>query len=235
MGGDRPKVLVPLRGRPLLAHVLDAVHAAGMQRIVVVTGHREAEVRAAAREATADRERLAFAHQPEPLGTGHAVACALHEIPRSGIVAILSGDVPLIRAATLTRLTLAAAASTGGLALASFRPEDPTGYGRVLRDARGRVLAIREHRDATEDERAVRECNAGIYAIRADRVHAFVPRLGRDNVQHEMYVTDLVELAAATGEVVAIDTDPIEAAGVNTLAELAALEAASAGRAEVAR
>jgi len=225
MHSDLPKVLHEFATRPLIAYPIEAAVAAGAQRLIVVTGHGRREVEAVVERWVNTPIRLSFAHQPEQLGTGHAVDCARSELPDHGLVLILSGDVPLIRGATLLRLAEVAVATTAGLALATFRPTDPTGYGRVLRDLHGAVVAIREQKDATATELSTSECNAGTYAVEAERLHRWLPRLGRNNAQGEMYLTDLVAMAAAEGSVAAVEVDALEAAGVNTPEQLRGLEA----------
>jgi UDP-N-acetylglucosamine diphosphorylase/glucosamine-1-phosphate N-acetyltransferase len=232
MASDLPKVLHPMLGEPLVVHPIRAARRAEASRVVVVVGYGGEQVRQAVSERFADAEAwLRFATQAEQLGTGHAVACALPEVPDGdGIALVLSGDVPLLRAETLHELAARAGACSSGLALTTFRPADATGYGRILRDASGRVLGIREHRDASEAERAIDECNAGTYAVSLPLLRTELPRLGRSNAQGEIYLTDLVERAAAQGEVAALEIDPVEAAGVNTLQQLAELEAIARAR-----
>lgn len=233
MASDLPKVLHRMAGEPLVVYPIRAAREVGASTVVVVVGYEAALVREEVSErfpATEGEEPhwLRFATQAEQLGTGHAVMCALPELSgAAGTALILSGDVPLLRAQTLRTLVQRCEASAAGLALTTFRPPDPTGYGRILRDGSGRVLAIREHRDASDAERAVGECNAGTYAVRLEHLHADLPRLQRSNAQGEIYLTDLVELATARGEVAALEIDPIEAAGVNTPEQLAELEAAA--------
>jgi len=227
MGGGRAKVLHELAGRPLIAYPITAAAAAGAARLCVVTGFAEDAVRPIVERLAQElcpRTELQFAHQPQQWGTGHAVECALPVLPRSGPVWILSGDVPMLQAATLVALAQACRRSTSGLALASFRPARPFGYGRVVRDERGAVVAIREERDANERERALTECNAGTYCVEASRLHAGIPLLGRQNAQGEKYLTDLVAWAAGFGTVIAHEIAAIEAEGVNTPQQLAELE-----------
>jgi bifunctional UDP-N-acetylglucosamine pyrophosphorylase/glucosamine-1-phosphate N-acetyltransferase len=226
MRSDLPKVLHPLRGEPLVVHVVRTALAAGADAVAVVVGYGADRVRAAVEDAfPAERSRIRFATQTEQLGTGHAVLCGLAELAGArGIAVILAGDVPLVTATTIERLVDAAAHANGRLAFATFEPVDRTGYGRVVRSAGGAVQAIREERDASDDERAIAECNAGLYAIDLDVLRDALPRVGRANAQGEIYLTDLVAACAATGEIATLAVDAIEAAGVNTLEQLEALE-----------
>jgi bifunctional UDP-N-acetylglucosamine pyrophosphorylase/glucosamine-1-phosphate N-acetyltransferase len=125
-------------------------------------------------------------------------------------------------------LTVACERTSGGLSFLVFRPGDPSGYGRVLRDADGRVTRIREHRDASPEELRVDLCNAGVYCVRAEHLHRELPRLQAANAQGEIYLTDLVERVAVHGEVEALEVDAREVAGVNTPEQLEALERARA-------
>lgn len=224
MGSDLPKVMHLLAGRPLVAYPIETAVEAGVERIVVVTGYKEDFVRDGIRKLAIGPAELRFAHQSEQLGTGHAVACALADLPQAGPVIVLSGDVPGIKVSTLDALRDLATAHPPGLAFASFHAIDPTGYGRVLRDEANNVLAIREQKDASEAERGITECNAGIYCIDAAWLRAVLPSLGRDNAQGEVYLTDLVARAASEGLAHAYVIDEHEAAGVNTPEQLVALE-----------
>lgn len=232
MASDLPKVLHAIAGAPLVTYPIHAARQAQASRVVVVVGYEGHKVQAAVTARFPDAGAwLRFATQAEQHGTGHAVMCALPEVPEGdGLALVLSGDVPLLAASTLHTLVEQAGACSAGLALTSFRPLDPSGYGRILRDPQGRVLGIREHRDASEAERTIGECNAGTYAIRLPLLRSELPRLQRSNAQGEIYLTDLVELAAARGEVAALEIDPIEAAGVNTPEQLAELEAIARAR-----
>lgn len=227
MRSDLPKVLHPLAGEPLVAHVVRSARAAGVTRIVVVVGHGAPQVEAALGPVFTD---LRFAVQAQQLGTGHAVQCALPAIgDHQGPVLILSGDVPLLRPATLAALVAECATSDAGLALATFEPADPHGYGRIVRDPQGRIQAIVEERDADAATRAVRECNAGVYCADADLLRSELPGLGRANAQGEIYLTDLVARAAARGvRTLLVPAD--EVAGVNTPEQLAALGQVLAAR-----
>ncbi len=221
-----PKVLHRLAGRALLAHVTGTAGRMGARDVVVVTGHGAAEVEAAMAGGIAGAT-LRFARQEPQLGTGHAVLQAAPLLPDDGTVVVLSGDVPLIGEDTLRALV---AASAGGkLALLTIEFDDPTGYGRVIRSpAAGDVTAVVEHKDATEAQRAVREIYSGVMAVPARLLKGWLARLDNRNAQGEYYLTDVVKLAAADGvPVVAhITTDALQVAGINSPAQLAALERA---------
>jgi bifunctional UDP-N-acetylglucosamine pyrophosphorylase/glucosamine-1-phosphate N-acetyltransferase len=222
MRSDLPKVLHPLAGRPLLAHVLDAAKALAPRKTIVVHGHAAEKVRAAFPDA-----KLAWVLQAEQLGTGHAVMQAMPRVD-GGEVMILYGDVPLIQPATLSRLREAA---KGGVALLSVDLEKPKGYGRIVREG-GRVKRIVEEKDASAAEKAIREVNAGFMAMDAKRLAAWTKKLSNRNAQKEYYLTDVVTLAVADGvpvEAVKVD-DPWEVAGVNSKQELAALERVAQSR-----
>ena len=222
MRSDLPKVLHPLAGRPLLAHVLDAAKALAPRKTIVVHGHEADKVRAAFND-----ESLAWVLQSEQLGTGHAVMQAMPQV-RADEVVILYGDVPLIRPATLSRLRQAA---QGGLALLSVELEKPKGYGRIVREG-GAVKRIVEEKDASSAEKAIREVNAGFMAMDAKRLAAWTKKLSNKNAQKEYYLTDVVALAVAEGvrvEAVKVE-DPWEVAGVNSKQELAALERVAQSR-----
>ncbi len=219
MHSDLPKVLHPLAGRPLLGHVLETARALDARRIFLVHGHGADQVRAA----FAASPDIEWVLQAEQLGTGHAVQQAAPHLAPGSSVLVLCGDVPLIRAQTLKRLL---EASREGVAVLTAEPPEPTGYGRIVRDPAGRVARIVEQKDASESERAIREINAGFFALDAKRLVAWLKRLKNDNAQREYYLTDIVGLAAADGvPVVAVKAgDHWEVAGVNSKADLAALE-----------
>ncbi len=218
-----PKVLHEVCGLPLVAHVVRAARASGASRIVVVTGHEHARVDADLRARFGDRVTTAL--QAEQRGTGHATSCALGALAgEEGDVVILAGDVPLLEPEAITRLVAARREGARALALLSLCPSDPTGYGRVLRDAEGAVLGIREHRDASPEERAIAECNAGIYAVERAFLEASLPRLSPKNAQGELYLTDIVEMARGAGGAAALLWDAESVAGVNDRAQLADVE-----------
>jgi len=229
MKSSLPKVLHRLGGRALVAHVVDTAARIGARHVVVVTGHGATDVEAALAEGAAG-VLPQFARQVPQLGTGHALQQAAPLLPDDGTIVVLSGDVPLIGDATLRALI----AQSGGrrLALLTIRVEDPTGYGRIVRapaaEGEGEVQAIVEEKDASEAQRAIRETYSGVMAVPAALLKPWLARLDNKNAQGEYYLTDVVGLATIDGvPVVAhrID-DPLEVAGVNTPAQLAALERA---------
>jgi bifunctional UDP-N-acetylglucosamine pyrophosphorylase / glucosamine-1-phosphate N-acetyltransferase len=225
MKSSRPKVLQRLAGRPLLAHVLGRALGLGAHATHVVYGHGGDAVPGAFPGAD-----VHWVLQAEQLGTGHAVAQALPGIPDDATVLVLYGDVPLIEAATLRPLV--AAARTGKLALLGVRLEDPTGYGRILRDAGGKVVRIVEQQDAAPAELQVTEVNTGILAAPAGRLRAWLSGLSSANAQGEYYLTDVVASAVAEGVAVEATLAPTvsEVLGVNDRAQLAGLETALRAR-----
>jgi bifunctional UDP-N-acetylglucosamine pyrophosphorylase/glucosamine-1-phosphate N-acetyltransferase len=225
-----PKVLHRLAGRALLAHVTGTAARIGARHVVVVTGHGAAEVEAAMSAGNAIGGALQFVRQEPQLGTGHAVQQAVPLLPDDGTVLVLSGDVPLIGEQTLRALI---AASTGQrLALLTIEFDDPAGYGRVVRAAgqegAGEVTAVVEQKDATEAQREIREIYSGMMAVPAGLLKGWLARLDNRNAQGEYYLTDIVKLAAADGvPVVAhVTADALQVAGINSPAQLAALERA---------
>lgn len=219
MHSDIPKVLHPLAGRPLLAHVLDTARRLEPERLCVVVGHGAQQVR----DSVADGG-VAWVIQREPLGTGHAVMQALPLFAAHGTVLVLYGDVPLIELRTLR--SLVQAASGGALAILTQEVADPRGYGRVVRDAGGRVARIVEERDASAQERAIPEVNTGLMAMAHARLGEWLARLRNDNAQREYYLTDVVACAVADGVPIEVRHPGAaqECLGVNSKAELATLE-----------
>ena len=217
MNSRLPKVLQPVGGRPMLAHLLDSAQALSPDRIRVVVGSGAEEVRSALADSGVE-----FVLQSERLGTGHAAQQALPQIDPEARVLILPGDMPLIRQQTLEALL----ASPADLAVLSFMAENPTGYGRILRDAQGQVAAIREQRDASPEEQAVREVNSGVMCARTGDWITWLGQVRADNAQGEYYLTDCIGLAAAEGRsveaVVAENAD--ELLGANDRRQLAELE-----------
>src|SRR5579883_1040528 len=220
MRSAEAKVLHRLGGRPLIAWPLAALRELGVARTVVVVGHQAEAVRAAAAAALAGVETV---HQAEQRGTGDAVHCAAGAFAGfDGDVLVLYGDVPLVRAATLRALVDAHRAAGATLSLLTADFEDPSGYGRIVRDAAGRVTGIVEERDASPEERRITEINPGFYCVAA----AELASLLSENAQGEYYLTDLVALAARAGRrIVTVPVEqPWEVAGINTRTELARME-----------
>ena len=214
-----PKVLQPIAGRPMLAHVIGAARSLDASRICVVYGHGGEVVRERMQDAA-----LRWARQEPQLGTGHAVQQALPELTDGEMALVLYGDVPLIGAPTLRRLQTAA--GSGKLALLTVELDNPTGYGRILRDADGRVTRIVEEKDASAEQRRVREVNTGILVAPVARLRDWLGRIGNDNAQGEYYLTDIIGLAVAEGvEIVTVQPDAVwETLGVNSKPQLAELE-----------
>jgi len=217
MRSDLPKVLHPLAGKPLLAHVLAAARSLKPGVICIVHGHAGESVRAALNAAD-----VIWAKQEPQLGTGHALAQALPHLSPRAPTLVLYGDVPLIRSATLQALCRAAGK---GIALLTVELEDPHGYGRIVR-SRGKVRRIVEEKDASAAQRALREINTGIMVLPTGRLKAWLAGLGNDNAQHEYYLTDVIA-AAVADQVPVSAVQPgatWETMGVNSKAQLAELE-----------
>lgn len=219
MNSDLPKVLQPLAGTPLLQHVIRTARALEPENIYVVYGHGGAQVQAAL-----PHEPVDWILQAEQMGTGHAVMQAMPIIPDHHRVLVLYGDVPLIRAATLTKLL--AAADDDSMAVLSANLQDPSGYGRIVRDAGGIVRAIVEHNDATPEELAIHEINTGFMTMPAQRLRAWLSQLRNDNAQREYYLTDVVAAAVrARSRVTAVLAGGAEEVmGVNDKIQLAQVE-----------
>ena len=214
-----PKVLHPLAGRPLLAHVIDTARALKPTRLVVVVGHGAEAVRQAV--AAPD---VQFAAQEQQLGTGHAVQQALPLLDPSEPTLVLYGDVPLTRASTLQALT--DRAGRGGYGVLTVTLDDPSGYGRIVRDQHGKVSRIVEQKDATPEQLKIAEINTGIIVAPTERLGGWLAALKNDNAQGEFYLTDAVEMAIEAGlEVVTTQPDEEwETLGVNSKQQLAELE-----------
>ena len=214
-----PKVLHPLAGKPLLAHVIDTARTLEPAALVVVVGHGAEQVRA-----TVGGADIAFAEQAQQLGTGHAVMQALPLLDDAVPTLVLYGDVPLTTPATLQRLV--ASAGPARLGILTVEMDDPTGYGRIVRDAAGRIARIVEQKDATETQRQIREINTGIMVCPTALLRKWLQALRNDNAQGEYYLTDIVEQAAAEHvEIVSAHPAQLcETLGVNSKTQLAELE-----------
>ncbi len=218
MHSDVPKHLHPILGRRMVDWVLASSRALGVEQLVVVVSPTTA----------ADFDGLNVAVQEEPRGTGDAVRCARVALEgRVDDVLVLSGDTPLLTPRILGELVETHRRGDVAATVLSFEPDDPKQYGRVLRSPDGGLAAIVEYRDATEEQRAVREVNSSIYVFRADRLWPVLDRLDPHNVQGELYLTDTVAILVGEGERVAVHKgdDPVETEGVNTRVELAAAAA----------
>jgi bifunctional UDP-N-acetylglucosamine pyrophosphorylase/glucosamine-1-phosphate N-acetyltransferase len=218
MHSDLPKVLHPLAGRPLVAHVIAAARALGECRIFVVYGFGGDAV-----PRTLDDDNLTFVVQAEQRGTGHALQQAMPRLDPGGVTLVLYGDVPLTRPDTLKPLI--AAAQAGSLGLLTVTLREPAGYGRIVRE-NGRVVRIVEHKDADDTERDIREVNTGILAVPTARLQSWLGRLTCSNAQGEYYLTDIIALAVKDGVEVLTShpADEWEVLGVNSKAQLAELE-----------
>ena len=222
MKSEKAKVLHQILGRPLFAYPAARALGIGASPVVAVVGHQADEVKQAIQRTFPDGP-LRFALQAEQKGTGHAVRCAEEALRDfSGPVLILYGDVPLIREETLSALVEAYRSSDAPLALVSTLLDNPTGYGRVVREG-GAVRRVVEHKDASPDERAIKECNAGLYVVDSRFLFEALSAVKPHNAQGEFYLTDLVEMAAqrAPGRIKVVVADPLETSGVNDRAELA--------------
>ena len=222
MQSNLPKVLHPIAGRPMLTHVLDSARALGAQRIAIVVGHGAEQVK----QAYATQEDLQFALQQPQLGTGHAVLQAvplLKESHADDVTIVLYGDVPLVQPDTLRALLNARA---NGVAILTEILSDATGYGRIVRDVKGNVCAIVEHKDATPEQRAIQEVNTGIMAVPTRQLKSWLTKLTNNNAQGEYYLTDIVAMAVAEGVSVNV-AHPVagfETLGVNSRLQQAELE-----------
>lgn len=218
MYSNLPKVLHPLAGKALAQHVVDCARLLQPEKLVVVFGHGGELVRS-----TLESADISWALQEPQLGTGHALAQALPMLSDTAQTLVLYGDVPLTRIASLKRLLHA---GRDGLSILTVDLPDPTGYGRIVRDATGRVLRVVEEKDATAAEKAICEVNTGIMAIPTARLADWLGRLSNDNAQGEYYLTDIVALAVDEGLPVhtAQPDDGWEVLGVNSKVQLAELE-----------
>ncbi|PKO87223.1 MAG: UDP-N-acetylglucosamine diphosphorylase/glucosamine-1-phosphate N-acetyltransferase [Betaproteobacteria bacterium HGW-Betaproteobacteria-12] len=218
MHSNLPKVLHPVAGKALAQHVIDTARTLAPEKLIVVYGHGGDIVKA-----TLAAPDLAWAEQAQQLGTGHAVAQALPELGAATQTLVLYGDVPLTTAATLKRLLQA---GRDGLAILTVDLADPSGYGRIVRDAAGQVQRIVEQKDATEAEKTIREINTGIMVMPTARLADWLGKLKNDNAQGEYYLTDIVALAVGEGLPVrtAQPEGEWEVLGVNSKVQLAELE-----------
>lgn len=218
MKSGKAKVLHELFFKPMLHHVLDAVAAAGIERPAVIVGHQREKVLASLRD-----YRISPVVQEEQLGTGHAVLCAEAACQAAALVMILCGDTPLIRPETLRAMIAQHQEKKAVLSLMTTELDTPFGYGRIISDASGQVLRIVEQKDATEEERTIREINAGIYLAERSFLFAALRQVGTDNSQGEVYLTDIVGIAVRQGcrAETFCHHPAIDVLGVNSRVELA--------------
>jgi bifunctional UDP-N-acetylglucosamine pyrophosphorylase/glucosamine-1-phosphate N-acetyltransferase len=219
MKSDLPKVLHPLAGKPLISHVLAAADQLSPDTICVIYGHGGETLPAAI-----NRLDLAWAKQEPQLGTGHAVQQAIPHLDPASLCLILYGDVPLTRPETLKEMTLIA--QEGAIALLTVHLDNPTGYGRIVRNSRGQVERIVEQKDASPEELEINEVNTGILCLPSAKLAGWLAQLNNNNAQGEYYLTDVIGMASAEGERV-IPCHPAaewEVLGINSRAQLAELE-----------
>lgn len=229
MKSETAKVLHKLGGRTLIAHAVRTAAALDPRRIVVVVGHQAEAVEEAVRTEVND-ERVSFALQQEQLGTGHAVLSARDFFQNeNSTLLILSGDVPMIRVETLASLVQQHRAHRGrgaACTLLTVKLDDPTGYGRIVRDKFGLFQRIVEQKDASEEERKIKETNAGIYCFNSRLLFDSLTKVRNDNKQGEYYLTDVPQILSETAESVSLyqHSDVREVSGINNREELAELE-----------
>ena len=220
MKSETHKVLHPIAGKPMLHHLLDTVDSIGVERTVVVVGARREQI-----EASVEGRNIAVAVQEDQLGTGHAVAQA-HDALKgfAGDVLILYGDVPMVSAQTMQDMIFRLNNGTDPRAVVlGFRPDDAGAYGRIIADDQGEIEKMVEFKDANDQERGVNLCNSGLMAARSTDLFILLDQISNDNAAGEYYLPDIVMLPGQKSAVIEVD-DPAEVAGVNSRAELAAVE-----------
>jgi bifunctional UDP-N-acetylglucosamine pyrophosphorylase / glucosamine-1-phosphate N-acetyltransferase len=228
MKSELPKVLVPVAGRPMVRYVIDALRTAGVNRIVVVVGYRADLVRAE----LASLPDIEFADQTEQLGTGHAVMMCREQLAsHDGPVVVVAGDSPMLQADSVATLLAEATARHAACLLGTVRRDDPTGYGRIVRNAAGDFTGIVEEKDATPEQRAIQEINVSTYVFNAKDLLAALNQLRADNSQREYYLTDCPAILLAAGkQVAALNVlKPREALSINSPEELAQVEKVMSG------
>ncbi|MBX3375562.1 MAG: NTP transferase domain-containing protein [Phycisphaeraceae bacterium] len=222
MGGDLPKVVHPVGGRPMICPIVDACLAAGVGRIIVVVGYKQEMVRDALRQ-----YKVEFAVQAEQHGTGHAVLCAKEALGTNAHdTLILAGDGPLIRASTLGTLIVKHRTSGAAATLATSIIDDPTGYGRIVRDSSGAFREIVEHKNATADQRAIKEVNPSYYCFRRAELLSALAEVTPNPVSGELYLTDTLSILLRHGKRVEVvpAVPPEDILSINTPAELAVVD-----------
>ncbi len=222
MLGPSPKVLLPVGGKAMVQHILDTVAEIDKSRAILVLGEQAKEVKASLNFG----KNTKIVNQKKQLGTAHAVKAAQPEFRRGSVIVVLYGDAPLIEGKTLKKLIRRA--KQGSLAILTFIKDNPEGYGRIVRGQRNQVNAIVEEKDATKEQREIKEVNSGILAIKSNLMKQLLPEVKNKNAAKEYYLTDIVELAKEAGIKVLplLLNDADEALGANTPLEMQELERA---------
>jgi len=218
MKSSKAKVLHEVFYAPMVQHVLKSVNTLDVSKTVIVVGHQKESVQDKFKDFN-----VSFAEQTIQLGTGHAVLAAEAALSEfSGTVMILCGDTPLIRPTMLTELLQRHVKESAKVTLVTTLLDDPTNYGRIISDSNGNIRAIVEHKDANDDELLVKEINAGIYCVDKDYLFSTLKKVGTDNSQGEVYLTDIVKIAVEDGLTVKtyVTNDSIDVLGVNSRLEL---------------
>jgi UDP-N-acetylglucosamine diphosphorylase/glucosamine-1-phosphate N-acetyltransferase len=219
MKSDKAKVLHPIHGKPMVIYVLETARKIAGDNVILLLGNQSEKVR----EHVSKLGNFIYAHQEKQLGTGHAVMCALPFIPEhSEEVVILCGDVPLITPETVAGLVNDHINERRVVSILAVKFKNPTGYGRIVMDENNHVQAIVEEADATATQRRIKLINTGIFCVKREFLLYAVPKIGTDNMQGEMYITDIVKIACSENKKVGVlvGTDSLEVTGINTIQEL---------------
>jgi UDP-N-acetylglucosamine diphosphorylase/glucosamine-1-phosphate N-acetyltransferase len=225
MKSNKAKVLHKVCGRPMVNYVAETASKIAGNNVVLVVGHQADKVR----QAVSNVGTFRYAYQKEQLGTGHAVLCALPHLPdRCREVVVLYGDVPLIKAETLSALTGLHVNEKRDISILAVELDDPCGYGRILLDKSGRVQAIVEEADASAQQKRIKLINTGIFCVKKEFLLRAVPQIKSDNAQGEIYFTDIVEIAYNEKKHIGVTVggDHVEVTGINTIQELKRVERA---------
>ncbi|MDO5154997.1 MAG: sugar phosphate nucleotidyltransferase [Eubacteriales bacterium] len=230
MKSELPKVIHTALGKPMVEYSIEAAMGAGAAEkdICLVVGHKAELVKKEV------KENVTYVEQKEQLGTGHAVKCAEKFIGKDGITMVLCGDTPLITGETLKKLVDIHVKEKNAITVLSAYADDPSGYGRIIKDSWGKFMKIVEHKDASHEERRVNEINSGMYIFNSDVLSKALKKLTNDNAQGEYYLTDTIQIAKelGLGEVETVEIDDMnEIMGVNSVEELQVAEKVLADRA----
>jgi bifunctional UDP-N-acetylglucosamine pyrophosphorylase/glucosamine-1-phosphate N-acetyltransferase len=219
MGGNSPKVLANLAGKPMIQHLIDTAETFPKAKTSVIVGHKAKEVE----NSISSGKKINYVIQKNQLGTAHAVKQAIPLLRKNSVSVVLYGDAPLVTRKTLNKLVNSAA--SGRLALLTYKKEDPSGYGRIVRGPKQNIVKIIEHKDATSKEREIKEVNSGILAVKTTTLQKFLPSIKNNNAAKEFYLTDLVEIANKHSIAVrATLCEEYEVGGANSRQELHDLE-----------